>query len=904
MPVAAGRTAAADDSVDVEPQPAFCCAGCEAVYRFLHQEGLSTYYRLRDKPAPTATNAALASTSTSTSASKPVSPSVEGSDAGAESAALPSATNSDRTFGEMDDPVFHAHHVSVRADGSGSTELYLEGVHCAACVWLVERALEGEPGLHEARLDYGRARLKLVFDPKVARLSKVARRLASMGYLAHAVGVGRGSRGSSEQRALMVRAGVAAASAGNVMLMAFALYGGWLEGMAPEYWHLFRWASLAVSLPAVTYAAMPFYRGAWAGLMHRTLHMDLPISLGILAGFLSGFVNTVRGVGEVYFDSVTALVFLLLVGRILQLGQQRRVRESAELLGQLVPTAAHRVETGGTRSVPLEALSPGDLVQVAVDERIPSDGVVESGHSSVDTSLLTGESLPVVVGPEDVVFGGTVNREQPLRVRVTHAIRDARVARIAQMVAEAEQSRMPVVQLADRVARVFVAAVLVAAFATFAYWSWTASVDVGLAHGVALLVVSCPCALALATPLALAAAIGKAARRGMLVRSGAALETLGTLRGGRVFFDKTGTLTEGRMKVVRWSSDEDVGPFVVAVEAGTRHPVGRALVEFLRPRVDEQGADVTEAVEAVDGVGAREAVDAADVGDVAKPAHRRAVTVTVTVTVTAGGGVEGVVRGHSVVVGSPTFVEGRALVEAFRLDEADAWSRMGWTPVWVAVDGRVVGAAALDDALRSDARASVASLQRHGFVVEILSGDHPRVVERVGAELGLSTASCHGAKTPEAKREYVERALREHPQAVVMVGDGINDAGALAASTVGIAVTGGAESCLRAADVFVQGDGVARVLDLVEGARRTVSVIRTNVIFSLVYNAFGATLAILGHLSPLVAAILMPLSSIFVCTNAYVFAFGSTPTPTAATTSEFMKRSMPEFDESATKREV
>ncbi|MBK8014970.1 MAG: heavy metal translocating P-type ATPase [Deltaproteobacteria bacterium] len=834
-----------DTPEGAEEQPLFCCAGCEAVYRFVHQEGLSIYYRLRDRPAPTATRTAmtLASSPPPLSSSAPLS-------------ALESSSSSpggDRTFAEMDDPVFHAHHVAVSPDGSHSTELYLEGVHCAACVWLVERALEREPGLREARLDYGRARLKLVFDPNVARLSKIARRLASLGYLAHALGVGgRVSRGPSDQRSLMVRAGVAAASAGNVMLMAFALYGGWLQGMAPEYWHLFRWASLAVSLPAVTYAAMPFYRGAWAGLVHRTLHMDLPISLGILAGFLSGLINTFRGEGEVYFDSVTALVFLLLVGRILQLGQQRRVRESAELLGQLVPTAAHRVETGGTRSVPLEALSPGDLVEVGVDERIPSDGVVESGHSSVDTSLLTGEPLPVVVGPEDVVFGGTVNREHPLCVRVTHAIRDARVARIAQMVAEAEQSRMPVVQLADRVARGFVAVVLAAAFATFAFWSWIDSVDVGVAHGVALLVVSCPCALALATPLALAAAIGKAARLGILVRSGAALEVLGTLRGGRVLFDKTGTLTEGRMNVVRWSSDDGVEAFVVAVEAGTRHPVGRALVEYLRPRMD-----------------------------VEVPARAEGVVVT------AGGGIEGVVGGHEVVVGSPPFVETRALADAFRLDEADAWSRMGWTPVWVAMDGRVVGAAALDDALRPDARASIARLQEHGFTVEILSGDHARVVERVGAELGLAAEVCHGSKSPEAKRAHVERMRRDHDEPVVMVGDGINDAGALAASTVGIAVTGGAESCLRAADVFVQGEGVARVLDLVQGARRTVRVIRTNIIFSLAYNAFGATLAISGHLSPLIAAILMPLSSIFVCSNAYIFSFGTRALATSTSRSLF-----------------
>lgn len=792
--------------LEPEAEAQFCCLGCKTVYGIIHAEGLQAYYQLRTE----------------------------------EDERVPASVGAG-DYLELDDPSFLTQHCSARPDGLMATELYLEGVHCSACLWLVEKSMQRVEGVAEARLNFGQARLKVLWRPEAVALSHIAGQLAKIGYPPHPARLGVGDVGKQEERRLLIRLGLAGAVSGNVMLMAFALYGGWLSGMAEEHWTLFRWGSLVASLPAVVYSGWPFYRSAYNGLRNRVLHMDLPISIGVLAGFTSGAYNTVRGQGEVYFDSVCALIFLLLVGRLLQLRQQRRASESSELLYALTPASARRLgEDGEARRVPLEAINVGDLIEVQAQETIATDGVVEQGRSAVDLSLLSGESIPVEVKKHDPVWGGTINLQDTLVVRVTHAVRDSRVGRIAEMVADASRSRAPVVQLADRVAGWFVAIVLVLAVFTFAAWSVIAP-EQALDHSVALLIVSCPCALGLATPLAITAAIGKAARLGILARSGAALEALGDLRGGVLYFDKTGTLTHGRMEVVAFVGPEWVRPLVAAAERGTTHPVGRALTQAFD---DESGLEA-QALEVI-----------------------------------PGGGIIAQVEGRALIIGAPSFVRARALVDSDFAQHVDAWSQDALTPVWIAVEGRVVAAAGLADRLRSEARASVEALTAQGFEVHILSGDHPAVVNSVGRALGLPPERCHGAQSPEDKLARVQAS--KATQDVVMVGDGVNDAAALAAATVGVAVHGGAETCFAAADVFLQRPGVHTLTALVQGARRTTRTIRYNIIFSLIYNMLGAGLAMTGLLNPLFAAVLMPISSLVVVTNSFRFKFSDPAPPSDA----------------------
>jgi Cu2+-exporting ATPase len=542
--------------------------------------------------------------------------------------------------------------------------------------------------------------------------------------------------------------------------------------------------------------------------------MDVPIAVGLAAGYVQGAVNTLRDSGPVYFDGLAMLTFLLLVGRYLQQRGQRAAADSAELLYSLTPSTARVVDSGGElRELPPQALLPGMIVDVRAGESLPADGSIISGHTQIDSSLLTGESRPTAAGEGERVFAGTVNLTAPIRVCVEESGETSRVARIMRQVEESSRRRAPVVATANRIAGYFVAAVLVLAAATLVLW-WYLDPARAVDNAVALLIVTCPCALALSTPLAVSVAIGRAARAGVFVKGGDALEQLA--KPGRLFLDKTGTITEARTALVTWTGPDWAKPLVLALEEGSSHPIAAAF---------------------------RSAWASATPATVEHCEH------------VAGGGITGRVNGRSVVVGSPTFVRARARGAAVDIDQS-------LTPVLVAVDGGIVAAAGVGDPLRADAAASLSHLRAKGWSISILSGDEPAVVRMVGDQVGLSAESCIGGASPEAKLHTIERSLTDGP--VVMVGDGINDAAAIAAASVGVGVHGGAEACLASADVYLTTPGLHSLVQVTEGAARTMHVIRRNIAFSLVYNVIGAGLAMTGHLTPIVAAILMPASSLTV----------------------------------------
>ncbi|MEA3246348.1 MAG: heavy metal translocating P-type ATPase [Gemmatimonadota bacterium] len=760
--------------------PQFCCSGCETAYAVINGTGLEAYYRFGERRATRV-----------------------------------QATG--RSFEEFDHAAFATLYVRRRADGLSETELYLENVHCASCVWLVERASLTIPGVHAAELDVGRSRVRLAWDARATRLSNVARFLDSLGYVPHPW---RGRRADdlrrAEDRAALVRIGVAGAIAGNVMLIALALYAGWFGGMEREFARYFRWWSLALATPALLWPGRVFFRSAGAALRRGTLHVDVPIALALAAGWLHGAVNTIRDSGPVYFDGVATLVFLLLVGRFLQQRAQRAAVDAAELLASLAPSTARVVEGGTVREVPREAVLPGATIEVRAGDTIAADGLVVEGASAVDLSLLTGESRPVPAGPGTEVFAGTVNLAAPIRVRVTGTGEASRLGALLTDVEAAAQRRSPVVHLADRMAGWFVATVLALAAVTAAVW-FVRDPSRAVDNAIAVLIVTCPCALALATPLAITSAVGKAAARGILVRGGDALESLA--RAGTIILDKTGTVTEGRLAVVEWTGAPWVRPLVVALERHSRHPVAVAFLQAWAAGPLAAATDVTEE---------------------------------------AGSGIAGIVSGRSVAVGTEAYAR-RHLHDA-----AAAFPRpaAGCTPAYVVVDGQPAGVASFDDAMRTGAAASVAALRRAGWRVELLSGDAPDAVARAAAALGIRPGDARGGVAPEGKRRHVEQARHRGP--VVMVGDGVNDAAAMTAATVGVGVHGGAEACLASADVFTTRAGLGPVVELVGGARRTMAVIRAGIGVSIAYNIAGAGLAVAGRIDPLVAAILMPLSSLTV----------------------------------------
>ena len=756
----------------------FCCGGCRAAYSILHEHGLDRYYEFAEhRLAPVRVTG--------------------------------------RSYEEFDHSTFHDLYVRARGDGLAEVELYLEGVHCASCVWLVERVPLIVRGVASTELDIRRSMARVIWDPFAVPLSTVARGLDSLGYAPHPFrGVARDAMRRREDRAMLVRIGVAGAIAINTMLAALALYSGWLGGMEHEYERFFRWISFVLVTPALLWPGRIFFSSAIAALKARTLHMDVPIALALGAGYVQGAINTLRDSGPVYFDGLAMLTFLLLVGRYLQQRGQRAAADSAELLYSLTPSTARVVDADGAlRELPPQALVPGMLMDVRAGESLGADGVIVSGQTQIDASLLTGESRPVAARESERVFAGTVNIAAPIRVRVDEAGETSRVAKIMRQVEESARRRAPVVVMANRIAGHFVAAVLVLAALTFVVW-WVVDSSRAVDNAIALLIVTCPCALALSTPLAVSVAIGRAARSGVFVKGGDALEQLA--RPGRLVLDKTGTITEARTALVAWNGPDWVKPLVLALEEGSSHPIAAAFRTSWP--------------------------------DVSAPPVRGSVHVV-------GGGIEGTVDGRRVVVGSPRFVHARARGDA-RVTDASL------TPVLIAVDGNVVAAAGIGDPVRADSAASIARLRSSGWSVSILSGDAPSVVDAVGLEVGIAPASCTGGASPETKLAAIETARASGP--VVMVGDGINDAAAIAAASVGIGVHGGAEACLASADVYLTKPGLSSLVQLTEGAARTMRVIRRNLTFSLVYNVIGAALAMRGQLTPLVAAILMPASSLTV----------------------------------------
>jgi len=799
----------ADERLDAARATQFCCDGCRIVFAMLKQHGLDGYYE-QGAPQP--------------------------------------ALATGRDYAEFDDPSFLALY-GKRSGDEQALDLLLEGVHCAACVWLVEKLPELVPGVTGCRLDYAQRLAHVTFradiggtpsppergagpstSPPATHASTIAQTLDRLGYPPHPHRDGERARMQRrEERDLLIRLGVAGASAGNSMMFAAALYSGGFADMAAEHMRYFRLLSTLVALPAVLWSAQVFYRGALGALRARRPHMDLPLSLGILLGVGWGCVNLLRGAGEVYFDSLSTLVFVLLGARFLQVRQQARAERAAGSAQALTPHTARLLEaSGNARPVPAESVARGARVEVLAGDVFPVDGYVESGRSKADTSWLTGESAPHDVSPGSAVFAGTTNLMGRVVLVAEHGGAETRAARLWQDMERASARRAPIASLADRASGYFLVGIVLLAAVAFCAWL-PSGMGAGVQAAVALLVVTCPCGLALATPLAVSAALAQAARAGWLIKGGAVLEALA--RPALIVFDKTGTLTRGELAVVRWFGDASLGPAIKAIEASSSHPIARALVTAL------------------------DAVQPAIASDVVQR---------------LGEGVEGRVGASRVRVGSVRSV--REPLPGWAVEALAILANDGLTPIAVALDGELKTVIGLGDPVRPEAAKTLLELKARGHRLAILSGDQPGVVAHVAQQLEAEAAEslfevARGDVSPEGKLAFVE-AARAHGE-VFMVGDGVNDAAALAAASVGIAVHGGAEASLAAAHVFATRPGVAPLLQLVDGARCTLRVIHTNLAFSLVYNVVAASLCLAGAVTPLWAAIIMPLSSLTVVTHSY-----------------------------------
>ena len=711
--------------------------------------------------------------------------------------------------------------------------LLVEGIHCAACVWLIERAMLRIAGVETAQVNLATKRLHLTWDNGPIKLSDLLRALSKVGYSAvpydseSAEGIIKKSN-----RAMLFRLFFAGFTMMNMMLVSIALYSG---ANHDEFRTFFHWIGFVLATPTLLYAGFPFYRGAWGGLRAGRLTMDVPIALGLSVTYCYSLYITLSGskVGEVYFDTVTNLIFVILVGRYLEGMFRHQAVSATKRLMELQPRVAIMLHGDEEKMIPIRGVKIGERVLIKPGYKVPVDGVVVHGHSSVDESMLSGESSPVSKTVGTNVAAGTLNTSGALIVEVTATLQDTVLAKIIRLVEEAQSSKAPIQRLADSIVPWFVLATLLLAMVTFFWWN-PHNFEIALMAATSVLIITCPCALGMATPMSIAVASGLAAKHGILVKNGLVLETLSKVT--HFVFDKTGTLTEGKMRVSQVLTRanvhiEDILSRAAAVERYAEHSVALAIVQ----EADAQNVSYKSLA-----VSAFQA--------------------------TAGLGVAATVAEQAILLGSAQWLSRNQVVLDTQLcARADALEQQVMTSVHCAIAGQHVAVLVMADTLRADARAMVDALRAQGIGMTLLSGDRKAVAEAVAAQLGGMDVIAE--VLPQDKDRVIQQ-LQQRGAIVAMVGDGINDAPALIRADVGIALGSGTDVSVESADIVLMHNELDKVRLATLLSRRTLRTIKQNIGLSFIYNAIMVPLAMMARVTPLVAAITMPISSLVVIGNA------------------------------------
>lgn len=748
----------------------FCCEGCLTVFSVIHQKGLGAYYELKKdsqlfkKRAP-----------------------VE-------------LKNQEYKF--LDDPDFQKDYTYQTSPGEKTMEFYLEGIHCLACLWLIEKLHEFVPSLLSSKLDLERSIVTVVMSEE-GNFSLAASELNKLGYRPHALKRDQDTVDfqKREEHSTLKRIGVAGAAAGNIMIYAVSLYGGASE----EIGKFFNLMTVLLAVPVLTYSAWPFYTSAWNSMKRKTLSIDIPISIALILGAIMGVVNLYLGVDENYFDSLTTLIFLLLLSRYFLRKVQEKGLSAQDLHyfyqseGVLRQSAT---DANCFEEVHQSLIQVGDILKVRSQDFIAADGEVIEGSSLLNNSLMTGESLPVKVKVGDKVFSGTQNLEADLLVRVEKAQEDTRLGKILKNVENGWSNRSRMVDISTTVSKYFTATIFLLAIILFAVQAPLIGMEEALIRALTLLIVTCPCALALSVPLTFNRSLAMASERGIIIKNDEVLEKLALTRD--IFFDKTGTLTFGRLRVENFKElaqgKQKIEDVILSLEHYSRHPVARALLDFVMTKSPSK-VQVQELMEI------------------------------------PGKGVTGKIEGH-----------------LYRIDKNG-----------IHEDDRLLATFTVRDSLRPDSKEILKNLSLDGHRLKILSGDNQKVVSELVKEAGLSEESALSGMSPEEKCDLV----RKTPHSV-MVGDGANDAMALEAAFVGVAVCGAMDISLRAADVYLTSPGLKGVEKLLGISTETMKVIKRNLALSLLYNLVSVVLVFMGIINPLVAAIIMPISSVTVLVSCIV----------------------------------
>ena len=707
-------------------------------------------------------------------------------------------------------------------EAAGHVDLAISGMTCASCAVRIQKRLNRLDGV-AATVNFASEQAAVSFDPAKVGMADLVGAVEAAGYHASLPEAGRDD--GDPARPYLTRLALATVVSVPVALLA------WMAALRFPGW---QWASLGLATPVVAYGGWPFHRAAALNARHGVATMDTLISIGTLAAWTWSVVVLTAGLDEgVYFDAATLITALVLLGRYLEARAKRRSGDAVRALLELGPKEAHLLRDGHEVLVPIGQLQAGDRFVVRPGEKVATDGVIETGHSTLDCSMITGEPVPLEVGPGQEVTGATLNVSGRLVVRATKVGSATALAQVAGLVAQAQAGKAPVQRLVDRVSAVFVPVVIGLALATLAGWLLLggAGTTAAVSAAIAVIVIACPCALGLATPTALMVGTGRGAQLGIVIKGPEVLEQ--TRKVTTVVLDKTGTLTEGRMEVVALVPGEGVGEqellrLVAAAEDASEHPIARAIAGCGRQRLGR--------LSAAEGFNN-----------------------------SAGQGVEAVVDGHQVIAGRRSQGRGPGVALApTLLAKAEELEEGGATVIAVTSDGQVLGLVALADRVKPTSRQAVAELRALGLTPVLLTGDNERTARAVAAEVGIERVVAN--VLPDGKAAEVRR-LQEVGEVVAMVGDGINDAPALAQADLGLSIGTGTDIAIEASDLTLVSGDLRAAAYAIALSRRTLATIKGNLFWAFAYNVVAVPLAIAGVVNPIIAAASMAFSSVFVVSN-------------------------------------
>ena len=769
----------------------FCCKGCLGVYELIHSNSLDAFYNQRCEwqPGPP--------------------PSV---------AKLDAAAFSDTVIVEGD---------------TSRIDLMLSGIRCASCVWLVEKFLMKLDGILSARVNYATHKATIIWKGNTISIDAILNAIRSIGYLPHpSHGNSQRDVAAKEKQDLLLRFGTAGFFSMQLMLFIAALYAGFFEGMETHYRLPFQLISWALATPVLFYSGYPFLASAFRSLRRLTFNMDVLIALGSLSAYLYSIAMIVQG-GEVFFDTSAMIITFILLGRFLEAGSRLKAGNAIAELAELQPHEALLVaESGETSMVPVAAVQRGEMIEIIPGDRIPLDGTVENGEAEVNEAMLTGESNPVLKMAGSEVFAGSFSMNGRLRIRVTGNAGNTLLARIIRTVEDAQARKAPIQSIADKAAGYFVPTIIILATATFLYWKFIAgsttvgSTVIALMNAVSVLVIACPCALGLATPLAILIGTTTASKRGILIKGGDIFETVSKTT--TVVLDKTGTITTGKPSITDLHDYGFTPTFMqhaASLEAASEHPTGRTIA-------------------------------AAWQGD----------RLTVTqFKATPGRGVTGIIDGTVWRAGSRAFMEESGVeLQPEHEQHANTLEAEGKTIVMVACGKKLAGIIGMIDDLRPDALPLIAGLRKKGFALMILTGDNRGVATYIAAKCGINDIQ---AGLGPLEKAAVIRALKAKGECVMMIGDGINDAPALTEADIGVTLGHASAIALESASVAILNDDLTLINTLITSSSRCFSIIRQNLVWAFSYNLIALPLAVSGVLHPIISALLMATSSLVVVGN-------------------------------------